>query len=237
MKTYAIERFGLVILGVVLTNVLSMLQVMTYRIEYPWHWFVIPTFGGVLFGTTLMLYQRQKILSRENRLLATTDRLTSTLNRYASELVFEKEAHRCVRNKTPLSLIIIDIDDFKKINDLHGHHVGDRVLKEVSELLRSEIRDKDSLGRWGGEEFVLILPEIQQQAVKQLGERLCRTVSNYDFRIGTPVTISIGGAFAKREPLTLQEIFRRADEALYRVKRSGKNDIALDGEAPFQTAA
>ncbi len=125
----------------------------------------------------------------------------------------------------PLSLVIFDIDHFKKINDTHGHLQGDEVLRELSRIVRDNIRQKEYFVRWGGEEFVLLLPGTGLQGAKMVAEKIRRIVESTPFSIGK-VTCSFGVTTLKKDD-TIQSFLHRADEALYEAKESGRNQVKV----------
>lgn len=161
--------------------------------------------------------------------LAATDSLTGLLNRRQLEIELELEVSRAHRLKLPLSLLFGDLDDFKGVNDQHGHPCGDQLLKDVARALHVGIRPYDRLSRFGGDEFVLLLPETQLQLGVEIAERLRRAVAAIDLACDTPKTagrpaISFGLAELRGEE-TWEELVARADRALYQAKRSGRNAV------------
>ena len=161
------------------------------------------------------------------RHLAETDPLTNCFNRRALMEKLEQEMDRAARYATMLTGMMIDIDNFKQINDTHGHLVGDRVLKQLANLLKREQRSVDIVARYGGEEFVVLLPETTSAESRNFAERILRRVATHDFgETGKPVrvTISIGIASYPDERVTDGEsLLRLADTHLYRAKTDGRN--------------
>jgi two-component system, cell cycle response regulator len=161
------------------------------------------------------------------RHLAETDPLTNCFNRRALMEKLEQEMDRAARYATMLTGMMIDIDNFKQINDTHGHLVGDRVLKQLSNLLKREQRSVDIVARYGGEEFVVLLPETTSFESRNFAERILRRVATHEFgESGKPVrvTISIGIASYPGERVTDGEsLLRLADNHLYRAKSDGRN--------------
>ena len=140
-----------------------------------------------------------------------------------------REYARSKRFKSPLSVLMIDIDDFKKVNDTYGHTVGDKVLKTIAQILKTKLRATDVVGRYGGEEFLVVLPETDLQAALTVAEKLRTEVAKKTFKYKDQVfkvTISLGAAQLK-EGETIEELINRADQALYTSKRSGKNRTTL----------
>lgn len=160
---------------------------------------------------------------------ANVDTLTGAFNRRWLEHVYERESTRCSYNAQPLSMLMLDVDSFKPYNDEHGHLAGDYALSLVAHTLRNQLRPKDSLTRYGGEEFVILLPEISIEEARSIGERLRQSlerISSFYSPIGIlpGVTISIG--LAQMQPSdSLQALLSRADEALYQAKQAGRNRI------------
>jgi two-component system, cell cycle response regulator len=156
------------------------------------------------------------------------DALTGTHNkRYFLEFL-DREMARCARYGRPLSLVMFDIDHFKKINDQHGHLTGDYVLKEIARRLLTRIRREELLARYGGEEFSAVLPETGKDGAMEFGEQIRQLVAKepFEFEGDTlPVTISVGVATLDGEQLDAQSFIRVADENLYKAKRGGRNRV------------
>ncbi len=159
--------------------------------------------------------------------LASTDLLTSAWNRRHFEDVVEGEMHRATRYGQPLSLLMLDIDHFKRVNDTYGHAKGDLVLREVSDCVRAAIRVSDSLTRWGGEEFMVLMPNTGLSSATKLAERIRESIAAHAFEGVGQVTASIGLAeYLPTDPL--QKWVQRADQAMYRAKRGGRNQVSAD---------
>ena len=171
------------------------------------------------------LHQAQTRLAR----MAISDGLTGLFNRAYFDATIEQETARSLRSKKPLSLLFIDLDFFKKINDTHGHQAGDKVLEKVALVLQEQSRNSDTVCRYGGEEFAIILPETPRSHAQMVAERIRRKVSAID--CGFPVTASIGINCAERpEGLVPQALIAGADEALYAAKRNGRNCCEVAGK-------
>ncbi len=161
---------------------------------------------------------------------AITDALTNLGNRHAMRDTFPQEIARCVERDFPVSLMMIDIDNFKQFNDLFGHIAGDRALSAVAEILRVQFRPHDLLVRYGGDEFAVLLPETSKEQALAIGDRIRQVVSgdtqnSTDSLIQIPVKISMG--VAELEPQgTLDAIIRQADAALYRAKHAGRDIVS-----------
>lgn len=166
--------------------------------------------------------------------LATTDPLTGALNRRALFDRATSELARSERYEHEVGIAVIDLDHFKKVNDRHGHPVGDAVLKAVSERLQASIRDKiDVLARIGGEEFCVLLPETNRQACLRAAERMRRELEANPVVEDISVTASIGVALRREGDQSFHDMLGRADKALYAAKDDGRNCVRLhDGEAP-----
>jgi len=161
--------------------------------------------------------------------MAMKDGLTGLYNHALLIELFEKEIDKQQRNNGSISFAMIDIDDFKKINDTYGHISGDTVLKELSNILMSSVRGGDIVGRYGGEEFSIVFPGIDEQNAFQLCERIRKEVEDFNFEIGietVKITISIGINFNELKGIiNKREIIQKADEALYRAKHNGRNRV------------
>jgi len=171
---------------------------------------------------------RRKNMEEELKRLALTDPLTGADNRRSFLEKGKYELIRSQRYQHAFALLMLDIDHFKAVNDTQGHHVGDEVLKALVAKCTQTLRDTDLLGRLGGEEFAIILPESDMAAAMEVGERLRQTLS--EIKISTDrgaiqVTVSIGLAMMKAGDDTLDAIMGRADAALYKAKQSGRNKL------------
>lgn len=167
----------------------------------------------------LSLQERRELLKDK----AYKDILTGLYRREILYDLIEKEFHRSKRYGYHFSILMIDIDNFKKINDTYGHLFGDKVLKKVAETIRKTLRSSDIAIRYGGEEFLVILPHTDLESAKIVGERLRKTIEKLDID-GIKITISIGIADNSLSP-RLEDLIRKADQALYIAKRTGKNRV------------
>lgn len=171
-------------------------------------------------------------LYRETADLAVRDGLTGLLNHRRLHERLQEELSRSLRYHHPLTLLMIDVDYFKRYNDTYGHQQGDELLRMLAEILRQNIRQSDIVGRYGGEEFVVILPETDKESAVVLAQRLCEVVAHTPFPGypgGSPVrcTVSIGVASYPEDALTASDLIAAADTALYRAKRFGKNRVVI----------
>jgi len=165
--------------------------------------------------------------NRELEVLSVTDRLTGLFNRRKLDEVLEEETVRCKRYGVVFSVIIIDIDHFKHVNDTHGHGVGDMVLAELAAILRVHSREADSLARYGGEEFVIVCSHSGLDGATAHAERIRAAVAAHTFPVVGQVTASFGVA-ACCESDTAETLLARADAALYRAKTAGRNRVEAD---------
>jgi diguanylate cyclase (GGDEF)-like protein len=187
--------------------------------------FYCATFFVITFGYAAALwrenYERVRSHAELAEQLALTDSLTSIYNRRGLELLLEKEATRAERYERDLSIIVFDLDYFKNINDTYGHATGDDVLKKVADIVQSQLRKGDEVGRWGGEEFLVICSETDIGQACLVADRLREAIASNEWN-GVTVTASFG--IARRQPgELLGSLFERADAALYLAKRSGRN--------------
>lgn len=173
--------------------------------------------------------------------LAMQDGLTGLLNRRAIEAQARAELSRAERQGTPLCLALLDIDHFKAVNDRHGHEVGDRALRHVAQVLAAHVRTYDWAGRWGGEEFLVLLPGAEPAGAAVAADRIRTAMAEAPLALdggGTlTLTVSIGVAGQSSqatEPMALAALVHRADEALYCAKREGRNRVALAANEPVQ---
>ena len=193
-------------------------------ISKPFH----PPIVRVRVRNQLQLVHQQRLLEQ----LASLDGLTGIPNRRQFDATLLKEWHRCQRNQQPLSLIVADVDFFKKYNDALGHAAGDRVLQEVAATLRQAARRPgDLVARYGGEEFVLLLPETNATGAQALAEGLqqllhSKALPHPDSSLGPWLTMSMGGNTIVPSTTALDpEFFALADAALYRAKHQGRNQV------------
>lgn len=171
---------------------------------------------------------REKIIERETELLsslAETDQLTGLANRYKLDKALNFELDRFKRTKRPFGVIIIDLDHFKTVNDSFGHQIGDHFLSEISQRLQKSIRKTDLVGRWGGDEFLIICPEINQSALLEKAEKLRKVIEDRSFTVIGNKTASLGVAISQ---FTDQQtdLIGRADKALYDAKLCGRNCVS-----------
>jgi diguanylate cyclase (GGDEF)-like protein len=182
---------------------------------------------GYQMAATLKHFQRFSSIKN----IAIYDTLTGLFNRRYFDERLGSETQKSFYSGTPISLVMVDIDHFKKVNDTFGHTEGDQVLCKISSLLKNSIRKKDTVARYGGEEFILILPEAGLEAAFVISERIRRVVENTSFEIGQAqvhLTISMGiSNFPNHRAKSKDELVKMADQALYDAKRGGRNKVCI----------
>lgn len=169
--------------------------------------------------------QKLEQAHREMRRLAVTDALTGLYNRVQTDEVLDAEIRRQNRQAMPLAVILLDIDYFKPINDRYGHSKGDQTLIRFAQLLSERCRETDCLGRWGGEEFLLVCPDTTPEDARMLADQLLQSISECDFALEEPLTASIG-VTSYRPGDTREMLIERADRALYEAKKAGRNQVS-----------
>jgi diguanylate cyclase (GGDEF)-like protein len=167
----------------------------------------------------------------DDRRIALFDQLTGLYNRRSFDSFFEKELARSNRYDSHLSVILVDIDHFKNVNDTYGHPVGDEVLKELAQILQNSIRSSDFACRWGGEEFVILMPETNLEAAKEKAESVRQVVADFLFSKVGHLTVSFGVSYPDKGEFA-KDFFERVDRALYKAKDEGRNRVValLPGE-------
>lgn len=172
---------------------------------------------------------KRKELEDELRRLATTDAVTGVPNRRHLLAMVTREAERQQRYGSPFGLLMVDIDDFKRVNDVYGHASGDEVIRQVAQLCLATIRGVDTLGRLGGEEFGILAPGLDESGTVRLGERLRQAVADSVVAIEPAgdlrLTISVGATLYHSEDSTIDVTLARADEALYMAKHAGRDRL------------
>ena len=180
-----------------------------------------------IIKTNKLLKEAQENVREKNKeleKLATTDKLTNLYNRRKIEELLEFELNRSERFNHAFGLVIVDIDHFKEVNDTYGHQIGDKVLEEMANILNTNRRKTDFVGRYGGEEFVILCPESDVNGVLNLMESFKEKISNHEFFKVKNKTASFGVTMSQKND-TIESILKRADEALYQAKDNGRNRI------------
>ena len=168
---------------------------------------------------------------QEMKKAALLDGLTEVGNRKYLEMKLETTFKEWARHHLPFGLLFLDIDHFKNVNDTYGHACGDRVLKMVAETLASNIRSYDFVGRWGGEEFVVLLQGVDEVRLSEIAGKLrtliAKSLYKYQEEVEVSVTVSIGGTLVKSDD-NPQRIIERADQLMYQSKSTGRNKVSIE---------
>ncbi len=168
--------------------------------------------------------QELKVINEELEKISITDKLTGLFNRHKMDEELRKAFYLWERYKRPFSLLMIDIDWFKRVNDTYGHQVGDRVLQQLGAILKRTLRTSDVISRWGGEEFLVLSVETDQKDALIIGEKIRSEVERYNFAENIKLTVSIGVCGVENHR-TIDELLISVDRAMYRAKQSGKNRV------------
>lgn len=180
-------------------------------------------------GAYLTNYYKRKqfVDSRELLRVSITDSLTGIYNRTKFTEEINRWTDYCNRNNSPLCLVIFDIDDFKRVNDNYGHLIGDRVIQNIASTVKEEIRDTDIFARWGGEEFVILLPKTDIHQATEMMEGIRKRIQNNKYDMLENITCSFG-LVALRKNEKQESLLQRADRLLYEAKDCGKNIVVYD---------
>lgn len=200
-------------------------------ISSPSQWFFLahPLLFGVIFGIMGTIRNDQdaqlKKMIKKLEQLSTLDPLTGLSNRRYFAHIFHDECARSLRRHEEMTLLFLDLDHFKRVNDDHGHHFGDRALQATALCLKKQCRPYDTIVRWGGEEFVILLRATNELAALRFAERIRLAVQRgFDPALPFDMTISIGLA-QYQENDTLEDLVNRADKSLYHAKQTGRNKV------------
>ncbi len=193
--------------------------------------FILNLFYALILGlSSLIIFYLVKLIVVDVRQYlerrATFDPLTGILNRGSFQELFRRLSS--LELSYPMGFIVFDLDNFKRVNDTYGHIVGDRVLQKVAKVVKKHIRRTDIFARWGGEEFVLLLPQTDLEGTRKVAEKLRRALEEVEI---PPFGLKITASFGATEVLPgegLKEVFERADKALYRAKALGKNRVEVE---------
>ena len=221
-------------IGLAALVVVDMLRLQTgvWTLPVYLNWLV----GGGVFALTSQVGVGLKNIFDRERELARTDALTGMANRRAFCESAAREISRARRLPRPLTMVYIDVDNFKQVNDCFGHAVGDRLLEVIGEVMQRNLRLHDISARVGGDEFAVLLPETAHDAARFVVERLHKCLREAMHHQGWPVTFSIGVVTYGAPPATVEELIKAADQAMYAIKRVGKNMIRYEvwslGEQP-----
>lgn len=152
--------------------------------------------------------------------------LTGLFNRGETEKRFESELQRVRRGDDSMAVIMLDIDDFKQINDTYGHAAGDYTLKGIAHIINKTVREYDVIGRWGGEEFLIVLYGADERVASRIANLIRSEIADAHFHNGISVTASFGVSVARNDE-TASQLYKRVDDALYKAKHQGKNMIVV----------
>ncbi|WP_372929885.1 sensor domain-containing diguanylate cyclase [Shewanella putrefaciens] len=181
---------------------------------------------GILFISNMTLGRYQRKLE----MMASTDKLTGAANRQVFEEYFRQALDKAKLTQSPISILLLDIDHFKKVNDSYGHGMGDLVLKTMANMLRGLLQPQDILCRWGGEEFLILLPEMDLSRAAEFAEQIRDLISLREIKVNglhISITASIGVAEHQAQELA-EDLIKRADLALYQAKAAGRNQVVLN---------
>jgi len=179
-----------------------------------------------VFSLIIVLIDRLKQAHQRESLLARADSLTQLPNRRAFYEYAGAETMRAQRYRRPLTVISLDLDNFKSVNDHDGHDAGDRLLRAVAETLQMNIRSTDTAGRLGGDEFAILLPEAGRDVAGAIAVKLQQQLTRSMQKGGWPVTASFGVATFMSPPANIDELMKQADLLMYSAKQKGKNRIS-----------
>jgi len=236
LRRQAIRNVGWTILATYLALLLSLQIGAPERINWQVEAVVIFAYASVIYlvsylgGKLVNMRSRLKAQNKQLERMASLDPLTDLPNRRSLMQTFERVTHNTDRrnqDNESLSIGMLDIDNFKQINDSFGHDIGDAVLIKLSAKLRRTLRQEDFIGRFGGEEFLVILPETGLDAAEATGQRLCQAANEAfieELPVNYPLSVSIGVTEYKQGE-KLEETIQRADRALYEAKASGRNRV------------
>jgi diguanylate cyclase (GGDEF)-like protein len=201
----------------------------TFSSPLQWFFLAHPLLFGLIFGILGTIRHDKdaqvKNMLRQLHELSTIDTLTGLSNRRYFAHIFHDECARSLRQNETMTILFLDIDHFKQVNDMHGHHFGDLALQAISNCLKKQCRPYDTIVRWGGEEFVILLRATDEKAALHFAERIRYAVqSGFDPPLPFPLRISIGLA-QYQENDTLERLIDRADKALYHAKQTGRNKV------------
>ncbi len=249
------NRFRLQVLPALILSVVSLLHFFTHRGDRPWSEFYVLVLSfaainvmGIFTSLILKKYRIKEIemQRQEHRLTKTlekfafVDDLTGVFNRRKIMEVFDSEFGRTNRYGSSLAVMMLDIDYFKHVNDKYGHEAGDCVLVEFARRVKDQIRETDFLGRFGGEEFLVIMPETGSVGAIVLAERIKKVLDEVPVNIGTStikVTASMGISQVRPDDESKEVSLKRADESLYMAKKAGRDAICSDKEVLVQRAS
>ncbi|MEA3331266.1 MAG: diguanylate cyclase [Campylobacterota bacterium] len=201
-----------------------------YGFDYRLFWQILYVIGFIVLALLYRHYEIKKhnkrllLLNKKLEQLSTTDTLTKIYNRRYLDSRMNESFELYKRYQTPFSLILIDIDDFKLINDTYGHQIGDSVLQTISQTISKDLRKNDVLGRWGGEEFLIILHHTKINEAQKIAQKICLAIEEASYGIEKTITASFGVTEVTKDDLAIN-LITRVDKALYKAKDEGKNRV------------
>ncbi len=184
--------------------------------------------AGIIGGSYGYVLARIRVIGQNISICAATDPLTNLNNRMRFNAILDRETLRSNRHGTDLSVILVDIDSFNNINKNYGRKAADSLLMRVASIVKSVSRDVDICARWGGDEFIILLPDTDLEGAKITAERLRATVEKEFIPVVGQVTVSLGVTKFIRQKDLKETFIDRADSALYRVKKKGRNGVEVD---------
>jgi polar amino acid transport system substrate-binding protein len=208
---------------------------VTYQEGYTLKQVLTIIFSAALIIILLILWitilkheiKKRKEIEKKLQKLSVIDSLTGIYNRYKIDTALKKQISFAKRHNNPLSVIFFDIDHFKKINDTFGHKIGDEILKELTDLIKSNLREYDIFGRWGGEEFIIILPNTSIIQAVKVTKKIKNIIESHKFKYVDRLTCSFGVTEMCIND-TLESILDRVDTYMYEAKKRGRNKIISD---------
>ncbi len=216
-------------------NILN--QWMSISYELPKDYSILWEISAVILLIFMLLLYRYRVISHYNNdlqklnqkleVISITDPLTELYNRRYLDKTIQSSLNLAKRYRTPFSVVLLDIDNFKLINDTNGHDVGDKVLQQIADILVKNSRKNDLAGRWGGEEFLIICAQSHLSGAVKLAEHLCFTINHENFSLKWKISASFGVTEYKEND-TANSIFKRVDSALYQAKKQGKNQVIAE---------
>lgn len=194
------------------------------------------SFAVILMTSLGFVFMAKERADEANRIMAAADALTGIANRRAIIAALDRDVSRATRTREPIALMMMDLDHFKQINDTHGHRAGDAVLLAMARLVGQRIRSQDIVGRYGGEEFLVVLPDTTLTGAMRLAQDLCTAVASHPFKVRgqrVPLTVSIGVFGGRLESGDgWDALIHAADSALYRAKNAGRNRVEFTAQLP-----
>ncbi len=187
--------------------------------------------SNVLWRAKISVFSNKKLLYKQNNILQEMnkkDAMTALYNHETSLKLLKREIKRAIQLNSPISLIIADIDDFKNVNDSYGHLAGDYVIKDIAKIISNTARKTDLVGRYGGEEFIIIMPDTDLEAAHALSERICTQIKNAN--LYNDISITLSGGISQFNGEAINDFIRITDNKLYTAKNNGKKHFETENE-------